>query len=141
MDSTYSTSSLVGLVSSKRRLHLPLFSSATPKFKADGLGVADVKVSVGLGRKPGRNASIMLLFLMSSATMARMKSGPGVVAVSFISRGSLLFIALAVRRSIFFRKRHHSTIKISEDAASVCSPGFSRERWVPTFHRFHLFTA
>ena len=33
MDSTYSTSSFVGLVSSKRRLHLPPYRFAKPKFR------------------------------------------------------------------------------------------------------------
>ena len=46
-------SSLVGLVSSKRRLHLPPNSRAMPKFEADRLGVPDVQVAVGLGRKAG----------------------------------------------------------------------------------------
>ena len=33
MDSTYSVSSLVGLVSSKRRLQRPPYFSASPKFR------------------------------------------------------------------------------------------------------------
>ena len=51
MDSTYSTSSLVGLVSSKRRLQLPPKSCGDAEVQADRLGVADVQVAVGLGRE------------------------------------------------------------------------------------------
>ena len=63
MESTYSVSSFSGLVSSKRRLVLPPNSSARPKFEADGLGVADVQVAVGLGRKAGLHAAAVLVGL------------------------------------------------------------------------------
>ena len=38
MDSTYSFSSAIGFVSSKRRLHFPLYSSAIEKFKQNSNG-------------------------------------------------------------------------------------------------------
>ena len=49
--STYSCSSLAGLVSSKRRLHLPPNSCASAEVQADRLGVADVQVAVRLRRE------------------------------------------------------------------------------------------
>ena len=51
IESTYSCSSLVGLVSSNRRLHLPSYSAAKPEVQADAFGVPNVQVAVGLGRK------------------------------------------------------------------------------------------
>ncbi len=51
--STYSISSLTGLVSSKRRLHLPPKASARAEVDRNGLDVADVQIAVGLGREAG----------------------------------------------------------------------------------------
>ena len=59
MESTYSCSSLVGLVSSKRRLHRPPKLLGDAEIEADGLGVADVQVAVGLGRKAGHNPAVL----------------------------------------------------------------------------------
>ena len=53
IESTYSTSSLQGFVSSKRRLHVPPKSCGDAEVQADRLGVADVQIAVGLGREPG----------------------------------------------------------------------------------------
>ena len=58
--STYSTSSLVGFVSSKRRLQVPPRSSGHAEVQADRLRMADVQVAVGLGRKPRRHATVVL---------------------------------------------------------------------------------
>ena len=49
--SMYSCSSLIGLVSSKRRWQRPPNSSRDAEIEADRLGVADVQVAVRLGRK------------------------------------------------------------------------------------------
>ena len=49
----YSRSSLVGLVSSKRMLQRPPYSFGQAEVEADGLGVPDMEVSVGLGRESG----------------------------------------------------------------------------------------
>jgi hypothetical protein len=51
MDSTYSTSSFAGLVSSKRRLQTTAKFARDAEVQADGLGVADVQVAVRLGGK------------------------------------------------------------------------------------------
>ena len=51
--SIYSCSSLVGLVSSKRRWQTSAELLRDPEIEADRFGVADVQVSVRLGRKAG----------------------------------------------------------------------------------------
>ena len=51
----YSCSSLVGLVSSKRRWQRPPNSCGHAEIEADRLGVADVEIAVGLGRKAGHH--------------------------------------------------------------------------------------
>ena len=56
MESTYSTSSLPGLVSSKRRLHNPVFRGHA-EIEADGLGMADMEIAVGFRRKAGVHAA------------------------------------------------------------------------------------
>ena len=53
MASMYSCSSLVGLVSSKRRLQRPPNSSRDAEIQADRFGVADMEIAVRLGRKAG----------------------------------------------------------------------------------------
>ena len=55
MASTYSVSSLTGLVSSKRRLHTPPNASAIPKSMHRRLGMSDVQVTIGFGRETGLN--------------------------------------------------------------------------------------
>jgi hypothetical protein len=58
MESTYSTSSLAGLVSSKRRLHVPPnFGQA--EIQADRLGVADMQVTVGFRRETGGHPAVV----------------------------------------------------------------------------------
>ena len=54
MESTYSVSSLVGLVSSKRRWQREFgaYSCGEAEVQADGLGVADVQVAIRLRREP-----------------------------------------------------------------------------------------
>ena len=53
--SMYSCSSLVGLVSSKRRWQRPPNSCGDAEIEADRLGVADMQVAVRLRRKPGHD--------------------------------------------------------------------------------------
>ena len=50
-------SSLVGLVSSKRRLQRPPNSVGDAEIQDDRLGVADVQIPVRLGRKSGVHAA------------------------------------------------------------------------------------
>ena len=52
MASTYSVSSLTGLVSSKRRLTMPPYSAAKPKVHTDRLGMSNVQIAIGFWRKP-----------------------------------------------------------------------------------------
>ena len=47
----YSTSSLTGLVSSKRRLHWPPYLRGEAEIEANRLGMADVQIAVGLRRE------------------------------------------------------------------------------------------
>jgi hypothetical protein len=56
-------SSLVGLVSSKRRLQVPPYCLGHPEVQADGFGVADVQVAVGLRGKAGRQAAVVFVGL------------------------------------------------------------------------------
>ena len=60
IESTYSTSSVAGFVSSKRRLHVPPKSRGDAEVQADRFGVADVQVAVRLGRKPRGDAAAVL---------------------------------------------------------------------------------
>ena len=60
IDSTYSTSSFSGFVSSKRRLHVPPNSSRDAEVQADRLRVADVEVAVRLRRKARGDAAAVL---------------------------------------------------------------------------------
>ena len=60
IESTYSTSSLQGLVSSNRRLHSPPESAGDAEIQADRLGMADVQIAVGLGREAGVDAALVL---------------------------------------------------------------------------------
>ena len=62
MESTYSVSSLHGLVSSKRRL-LAAELGREAEVEADGFGVADVQVAVRLGRKARVHAAAVLVGL------------------------------------------------------------------------------
>ena len=61
--STYSVSSFEGLVSSKRRLHLPPNSLRESEIQMDGFGVADVQISVGLGREARMHAAPVFIGL------------------------------------------------------------------------------
>ena len=63
MESTYSVSSLEGLVSSKRRLHLPPNSCGESEIEVDGFRVADVQIAVRLGRKARMHAAAVLVGL------------------------------------------------------------------------------
>ena len=75
MDSTYSTSSLAGLVSSKRRWQTPPILLGEAEVQADRLGVADVQVAVGLRGEPRHDApAVLVASARSCATMSRMKS-------------------------------------------------------------------
>ena len=60
IESTYSCSSLVGFVSSNRRLNLPPYSCGEAEVQADALGVADVQIAVRLRRKPRVHAPAVL---------------------------------------------------------------------------------
>ncbi len=61
MDSTYSISSFVGFVSSKRRLQTAAEFARDAEVQADGFGVADVQIAVRFGRKTRVNLWIFSL--------------------------------------------------------------------------------
>ena len=58
--STYSVSSLAGLVSSSRRLQRPPELGGDAEVQADRLGVADVQVAVGFRGEPGLDPAAVL---------------------------------------------------------------------------------
>ena len=61
IERTYSSSSTLGLVSSKRRLHTaPGDGLRDAEVQADGLGVTDVQVAVRLGRKARHHLAAVL---------------------------------------------------------------------------------
>src|ERR1051325_8098974 len=75
MDCTYSTFSLVGFVSSKRKWQIPPgCSSAMPKFKQIDLAWPMCRYPFGSGGKRVTTRPARLPVSMSRATMARMKS-------------------------------------------------------------------
>ncbi len=80
MASMYSCSSLAGLVSSKRRWQRPPNSSRDAEIQADRLGVADMQIAVGLGRKAGDHRLARGPASRSAWTMSRMKSRPASAA-------------------------------------------------------------
>ena len=63
MESTYSVSSFDGLVSSKRRLHLPPNSRGQAEIEIDGFRVADVQIAVRLRRKTRMHAAAVFVGL------------------------------------------------------------------------------
>src|SRR5215475_16063945 len=73
MASTYSTSSVVGLVSSKRRLHLPPNSAARPKSRQIALAWPMCRYPFGSGGKRVCTRPPCLPALMSWIRMSRMK--------------------------------------------------------------------
>src|SRR5262249_30866712 len=73
MDSTYSTLSLVGLVSSKRRWQRPPNSSARPKFRQIDLAWPMWRYPLGSGGKRVTTRPPQRLTRTSSATRVRMK--------------------------------------------------------------------
>src|ERR1700721_3994148 len=73
MDSTYSTSSFSGLVSSKRRLVLPPNSSASPKSMQIALAWPMWRYPLGSGGKRVCTRPSYLLVLISSAIRSRRK--------------------------------------------------------------------
>src|SRR5215831_21391970 len=77
IDSSYSTVSFAGFVSSNRRLHDPLYSAATPKFRQIDLACPMCKYPFGSGGKRVCTRPLFLLALTSSATRVRMKSKEG----------------------------------------------------------------
>src|SRR5215470_18366092 len=73
MDSTYSVSSLEGLVSSKRRLHLPPNSAANPKSRQMAFAWPMCRYPLGSGGKRVCTCPPCLPVLMSWIMMSRMK--------------------------------------------------------------------
>src|SRR5690554_4436461 len=84
MDSVYSTSSLVGLVSSNRRWHRPLFSAARPKFKQMDLACPICKYPLGSGGKRVITRPSFLFVRRSSAMILLIKFGAGVYSLILI---------------------------------------------------------
>src|SRR3954465_9180146 len=87
MESTYSVSSLVGLVSSIRMLQTPPNSCATPKLRQIDLAWPMCRYPFGSGGKRVRICECFPAFT-SSTTMSRMKSdgGAGSWICSFMGR-------------------------------------------------------
>src|SRR3954465_6939072 len=85
MESTYSTSSFVGLVSSNRKLQMPPRSCATPKFRQIDFAWPMCRYPFGSGGKRVRMAGYFPA-ATSCATISRMKS-EGVGAGSLVISG------------------------------------------------------
>src|SRR5258707_249774 len=73
MESTYSVSSLEGLVSSKRKLHLPPNSAASPKFRLMDLAWPMCRYPFGSGGKRVCTRPPYLLVCKSSMIISRTK--------------------------------------------------------------------
>src|SRR5258707_4167998 len=91
IDSTYSVSSFEGLVSSKRRLHLPPNSRARPKFRLMDLACPTCRYPLGSGGKRVCTRPWYLLIFKSSRMRSRMKlegalSASLGVLIGFVSR-------------------------------------------------------
>src|SRR5437016_2588503 len=74
MASTYSTSSLVGFVSSNRRLHVPPRSAATPKLRQIDFAWPMCRYPLGSGGNLVATRPWCLPDARSSSTIVRMKS-------------------------------------------------------------------
>src|SRR6185436_10557160 len=85
---TYSTSSRVGFVSSKRRWQMPVFSSAMPKFKQIDFACPMCKYPLGSGGKRVATRPPHFSFFKSSSTIRRTKSSP----VGSVSRSLMVLI-------------------------------------------------
>src|SRR5438309_10595038 len=89
MESTYSMSSLVGFVSSKRRLHLPPYCAARPKVRQIDLAWPMCRYPFGSGGKRVQTLPPHFPALTSAATISRMKS-EGRDSLSDMGRGTYL---------------------------------------------------
>src|SRR5438093_11720950 len=96
MASTYSTSSFVGFVSSKRRLQVPPRSSATPKFRQIDFAWPMCRYPLGSGGNRVATRPSCFPATMSSSTIARMKSTGG-AAVDALSSDILCELFYPVR--------------------------------------------
>ena len=63
IESTYSTSSLLGLVSSKRKIALAFEFGRQAKIEADRFCVSDVQIAIRLRRKPSLHPTVILALL------------------------------------------------------------------------------
>src|SRR5579864_2137522 len=81
IESTYSVSSLLGFVSSNRKLHLPPNSRASPKFRWIDLACPMCRYPFGSGGNRVCTRPPYLLVFRSSMTISRTKlDGPAVVS-------------------------------------------------------------
>src|ERR1035441_7622636 len=102
MESTYSVSSLQGLVSSKRRLVLPPNSSASPKFRQMDLAWPRCRYPLGSGGNRVCTRPPNLLVFRSSRTISRIKFEGAIADTSGGSLGIDGFIKFSVldRKSV-----------------------------------------
>src|ERR1022692_3981736 len=84
IESTYSCSSLLGLVSSKRRLHLPPYFSAVPKFRQIDLAWPMCRYPLGSGGKRVCTCPANLPVRLSSSMIWWMKLREGVLSSAAI---------------------------------------------------------
>ena len=101
MESTYSFFLLgIGVVEAQIGVSAELVGEA--EVEADGFGVADVQVAVGLGRKAGLHASVVLVGLQVFEHDVAMKlegrgSGAGLAPVSGSDDGVVIIFDLTAR--------------------------------------------
>src|SRR6056297_972368 len=99
MESTYSTSSFSGLVSSNRRFVFPLYFWARPKFKQMDLACPICKYPLGSGGNRVQTIPLFLLFFKSSSTILSIKFNdlrPSVSLFSVFMKKYILFRSLII---------------------------------------------
>src|ERR1700757_4529852 len=113
IDSTYSTSSFSGLVSSKRRFVCPPNSSASPKSMQIAFAWPICRYPLGSGGKRVCTRPLYLLVLRSSAILSRRKlegrdSGAGLAPGPGAAGGVVIIFDLTARaRDLVRRTSNH----------------------------------
>src|SRR2546430_374256 len=111
MESTYSVSSFDGLVSSKRRLHLPPNSAANPKSRHMALACPMCRYPFGSGGKRVCTRPPCLPALMSSIMMSRIKldrsDDSASVAAESRSNEFICLFCLLFRFGLYIESRNH----------------------------------
>src|SRR5260370_32716321 len=116
IESTYSVSSLLGFVSSNRKLHLPPNSRAKPKFRLMDLACPMCRYPFGSGGKRVCTRPPNLFVFRSSMTISRTKlEGPVVVSGN---SEFVVLIGIYSRAFAFIRAHFHESVGSPPRSAS-----------------------